>query len=169
VNYGYFFEGVFIKLLNLKAMLGKLNESQIEKLLKQQVTGRIACQLQGDIYIVPINYVYHNGYIYGHSAEGKKIRIMRENPNVCFEVDDIHSVFRWQSVIINGTYEEITDLEEKQQAMQGIIHRIMPLITNPGGHPSHGITENESDIGTSVELIVYRIKIREKSGRFEMG
>ncbi|MES2427089.1 MAG: pyridoxamine 5'-phosphate oxidase family protein [Bacteroidota bacterium] len=150
-------------------MLGQLNESQIENLLKEQVTGRIGCQSQGEIYIVPINYVYRNGYIYGHSAEGKKIRMMRENPNVCFEVDNIQTVFRWQSVIVNGTYEEITDIEEKQQAMQGIIHRIMPLVNSPSGHPSHGITENESDVGTSVELIVYRIRIGEKSGRFENG
>ncbi len=150
-------------------MLGQLNESQIENLLKEQATGRIGCQSQGEIYIVPINYVYRNGYIYGHSAEGKKIRMMRENPNVCFEVDNIQTVFRWQSVIINGTYEEITDIEEKQQAMQGIIHRIMPLVNSPSGHPSHGITENESDVGTSVELIVYRIRIDEKSGRFENG
>lgn len=151
------------------AMLGKLNETQIENLLKEQVTGRIACQSNGEIYLVPVNYVYRDGYIYSHSAEGKKIRMMRKNPDICFEVDDIRSVFRWQSVIIQGTYEEITDLEEKQQAMQGIIHRIMPLITSPNGHPSHGITEKDSDIGTSVELIVYRIKIGKKSGRFERG
>lgn len=150
-------------------MLGQLNESQIENLLKEQVIGRIGCQSQGEIYVVPINYVYRNGYIYGHSAEGKKIRMMRENPTVCFEVDNIQTIFRWQSVIVNGTYEEITDIEEKQQAMQGIIHRIMPLVNSPSGHPSHGITENESDVGTSVELIVYRIRIGEKSGRFENG
>jgi nitroimidazol reductase NimA-like FMN-containing flavoprotein (pyridoxamine 5'-phosphate oxidase superfamily) len=150
-------------------MLGKLNETQIENLLKQQVIGRIACYANGDIYIVPINYVYHDGYVYGHSAGGKKIRMMRENPEVCFEVEDIYNVFRWQSVIAKGVYEEITDIEEKKQAMQGIIHRIMPLVTTPNGHPSHGITENDSDVGTTVELIVYRIKLTEKSGRFEQN
>lgn len=150
-------------------MLGKLNETQIEKLLKEQVIGRMACQAKGDIYLVPINYVYRDGYIYSHSAEGKKIRMMRENPKVCFEVDDIRSVFQWQSVIAKGTYEEITDIEEKQQAMQGIIHRIMPLVTSPEGHPSHGITEKDSDVGTNIEVIVYRIKLGEKTGRFEQG
>jgi nitroimidazol reductase NimA-like FMN-containing flavoprotein (pyridoxamine 5'-phosphate oxidase superfamily) len=150
-------------------MLGKLNDTQIEKLLMEQVTGRIACQANGEIYLVPINYVYRDGCIYGHSAEGKKIRMMRANPRVCFEVDDIRSVFQWQSVIANGVYEEITDIDEKQQAMQGIIHRIMPLVTSPEGHPSHGITEKDSDVGTTVELIVYRIRLEEKTGRFEQG
>ena len=95
--------------------------------------------------------------------------MMRANPRVCFEVDDIRSVFQWQSVIANGVYEEITDIDEKQQAMQGIIHRIMPLVTSPEGHPSHGITEKDSDVGTTVELIVYRIRLEEKTGRFEQG
>jgi nitroimidazol reductase NimA-like FMN-containing flavoprotein (pyridoxamine 5'-phosphate oxidase superfamily) len=150
-------------------MLGKLNDTQIEKLLEEQVIGRIACQANEEIYLVPINYVYRDGCIYSHSGEGKKIRMMRENPKVCFEADDIRSVFQWQSVIAKGIYEEITDIDEKQQAMQGIIHRIMPLVTSPEGHPSHGITEKDSDVGTTVELIVYRIRLEEKTGRFEQG
>ncbi|WDF55758.1 pyridoxamine 5'-phosphate oxidase family protein [Mucilaginibacter sp. KACC 22063] len=148
-------------------MLGKLNDAQIERLLKEQVVGRIACQSKDELYLVPINYVYRNGCIYAHSGEGKKIRMMRENPKVCFAVDDIKSVFNWKSVIAQGTFEEIIDMEEKQQAMQGIIHRIMPLVTKPEGHPSHGITENESDVGTNIELVIYRIRLGETSGRFE--
>ena len=150
-------------------MLGKLNEKEIDRLLKEQVVGRIACQLKGEIYLVPINYVYRDGYVYSHSGEGRKIRMMRGNPHVCFEIDDIRSVFQWQSVIAKGLYEEITDIDEKQQAMQGIIHRIMPLVTNPEGHPSHGITEKESDVGTKVELVVYRIRLEEVTGRFEQS
>ncbi|MFD2872936.1 pyridoxamine 5'-phosphate oxidase family protein [Mucilaginibacter ximonensis] len=150
-------------------MLGKLSEMEIDRLLKEQVVGRIACQSNGEIYLVPINYVYRDGYVYGHSAEGKKIRMMRENPHVCFEVDEINSIFQWKSVIANGKYEEITDFDEKQQAMQGIIHRIMPLVTSAEGHPSHGITEKDSDVGTLVELVVYRIKLEEITGRFEQG
>ena len=148
-------------------MLGKLNEAQIENLLKQQVIGRLACHADGTTYIVPINYVYDGTYIYSHSAEGKKIDMMRKNPEVCFEVDEIEDVFKWKSAIVWGRFEELTDMDEKQQAMQGIIHRIMPLANNPTDHPSHGITANESDIGTSVELIVYKIAVTKKSGRFE--
>ncbi|RZA01679.1 MAG: pyridoxamine 5'-phosphate oxidase family protein [Sphingobacteriaceae bacterium] len=148
-------------------MLGELNEVQIESLLKQQVIGRLACHADGTTYIVPINYVYDGANIYSHSAEGKKIEMMRKNPEVCFEVDEIENVFKWKSAIAWGRFEEITDLDEKQQAMQGIIHRIMPLANNPGDHPSHGITANDYDVGTSVELIVYKIVISQKTGRFE--
>ena len=148
-------------------MLGELNENQIEDLLKQQVTGRIGCHAGGITYIVPVNYVYKDGYILGHSAAGKKIEMLKTNPEVCFEVYDIESIFKWKSVIAWGRYEEITDIEEKQQAMQGIIHRIMPLVTSPSGHPSHGITNVEDDVGTSIELIIYKIRLNKKTGRFE--
>jgi nitroimidazol reductase NimA-like FMN-containing flavoprotein (pyridoxamine 5'-phosphate oxidase superfamily) len=150
-------------------MLGELSETQIENLLKQQVTGRIACHAEGTTYIVPVNYVYDGTYIYGHSSIGKKIEMMRKNPEVCFEVDDIKSVFKWQSVIAWGRFEEIIDIKENEQAMQRLIHRIMPLSDNATDHPSHGITESDSDIGANVELIVYRIKVSRKTGRFEQS
>lgn len=148
-------------------MLGKLTKHQIEDLLSRQVTGRIACCAEGQVYIVPVNYVYDGSHIYGHSAAGKKIEMMRKNPEICFQTDDIKSVFRWQSVIAWGHFNEINDQDEKQRIMQRIIHRIMPMSEHPTDHPSHGITENESDVGVSVELIVYQITLHKKTGRFE--
>jgi nitroimidazol reductase NimA-like FMN-containing flavoprotein (pyridoxamine 5'-phosphate oxidase superfamily) len=148
-------------------MLGELNEIQIENLLKQQVTGRIACQADGTPYIVPVNYFYDGTHIFSHSSLGKKIEIMRKNPKVCFQVDDIKNIFTWQSVIAWGRFEEITDMSEKEQVMQGLIHRIMPFSINPKDHPSHGITERENDIATKIELIIYKITLIKKTGRFE--
>ncbi|BAU54014.1 pyridoxamine 5'-phosphate oxidase family protein [Mucilaginibacter gotjawali] len=148
-------------------MLGKLNEKQIEDLLKKQVTGRLGCHADGITYVVPINYFYRDPYIFAHSAKGRKIDMMRKNPKVCFQVDDIQSVFKWQSVIAWGKYEEITDFDEKQQAMQGLIHRIMPLVDKPAEHPHHAIAEKESEIDTKIEVIVYKITLSKKSGRFE--
>ena len=150
-------------------MLGELNDKQMEDLLKAQVTGRLGCHANGITYVVPVNYTYDGNYIYAHSSDGKKISMMRKNPEVCFEVDMIENVFRWKSVIAWGKFEEIIDPEEKQRIMQGIIHRIMPLVNSPTGHPSHGITANDSDVGTVVELIIYRIAIHKKTGRFEQG
>lgn len=148
-------------------MLGTLDEKQIDDLLTRQVTGRIGCHSGGTTYIVPVNYVYRSPNIYAHSAYGKKIAMMRKNPKVCFQVDDIRTIFNWQSVIAWGQFKEITDIAEKDRVMQGIIHRIMPLADQPSAHPSHGITESDYDIGTKVELIIYKIVLAKKTGRFE--
>ena len=147
-------------------MLGKLEQPEIEALLSRQVTGRLGCYAQGTTYIVPVNYVYKNGVIYAHSGPGKKIEMMRKNPKVCFEVDDIKNIFSWKSVIAWGTFEEITDIAEQEQTMQALIHRVMPLVEHATDHPSHGITANEYDIGDKIDLIVYKIRIDKVSGRF---
>jgi len=148
-------------------ILGELNEKQVDDLLKQQVTGRIACT-DGEVpYIVPVNYVYNGKNILSHSTAGKKIDMMRKNPRVCFQVDEIKNIFNWQSVIAWGRFEEITDMDEKEQAMMALTHRLMPFAEKPANHPSHALAENEDDIGTKLNLIIYKIVLIGKTGRFE--
>jgi len=148
-------------------MLAKLNESQVEELLKSQLIGRIGCHANDVTYVVPVNYFYDGVCIYAHSAKGMKIDMMRSNPQVCFEVDDIKSVINWQSVILWGKFEEIEDLDEKVEVMQKLTDRIVPFLTTDDSHPSHGITAKASDVGDEVELILYKIIIAKKTGRYE--
>lgn len=148
-------------------MLRELNEIQIEALLKEQLTGRIGCQSNGAVYIVPVNYVYDGTNIYCHSAKGKKINMMRANPEVCFEVDHIKSITNWQSVIAWGTFEEITEMAEQEKVLQQLTDRITPFIIDDSVTREHGFAENEGDIGTTIELIMYKIVVHKKTGRFE--
>ena len=148
-------------------MLRELNDTQIEDLLKSQLIGRIGCHSDGVTYVVPVNYVYDGINIYCHSAKGMKIDLMQKNPEVCFEVDDIKEITNWQSVIAWGKFEEITAMEEKQNIMQKLTDRMTPYILDDSIPPSHGFVDEESDVGTTVELIVYRIILHKKTGRFE--
>jgi len=150
-------------------MLGELNEEQIEDLLMRLPTGRLGCHADGITYIVPINYVYDGTSLYAHSAKGMKIDMMRKSPDVCFQADDIENLLNWQSVICWGKFNEITDMQEKQDTMQNIINRVMPLMKGETAQPSHGFTASDSDIGDVVELILYKIILTKKTGRFEKG
>jgi len=147
-----------------KMMLRELNDTQIEDLLKNQLIGRIGCHSDGITYVVPVNYIYDGLNIYCHSGKGMKINLMRKNPEVCFEVDEIKEITNWQSVIAWGQFEEITAIDEKQQVMQKLINRIMPHIVDDSVPPSHGFVDEEGD---TVELIIYKIVITRKTGRFE--
>jgi nitroimidazol reductase NimA-like FMN-containing flavoprotein (pyridoxamine 5'-phosphate oxidase superfamily) len=149
-------------------MLGKLNDEQVEELLKTNLLGRIGCHADGITYVVPVHYVYEAPCIYVHSADGLKISLMRKNPAVCFEIDTVRDFFNWQSVICWGVFEEITDRQEQQQAMQKIVNRIEPFLQkNEGAHPSHGIADLASEIGLTKSLVIYRIKFHQKTGKFE--
>ena len=148
-------------------MLRELNDTQIEDLLKSQLIGRIGCHSADLVYVVPVNYIYEPPNIYGHSAKGMKIDLMRNNPEVCFEIDDINDITNWQSVIVWGKFEEITDMEEAQKVIQKLINRITPFILDDSVPPSHGFVDAENDIGDTIELIVYKINVTRKTGRFE--
>lgn len=148
-------------------MLGKLEEIQIEALLKSQHIARIGCHADSVTYVVPVNYLYDGEYLYAHSGAGMKVEMMRKNPDVCIQVDAIQDIVNWQSVIVWGKFEEITGLEEKQDIMQKLSDKIMPLIRHENGHPSHGITQEASDVGDKTELVIYKIVIDKKTGRFE--
>lgn len=150
-------------------MLGELNEEQIEDLLMSLPVGRIGCHADGVTYIVPINYVYDGTSVYAHSAKGMKIDMMRKNPEVCFQADAIDNLTNWESVICWGKFQEITDMQEKQDTMQKLIDRVMPLMRGNMAQPSHGFTSNASDVGGVVELILYKIVLTKKTGRFEKG
>lgn len=149
-------------------MLGELNNERLEELLKSQLLGRIGCHADGITYIVPVHYVYEAPYVYANSGDGMKVSLMRKNPEVCFEVDRVEDFFNWQSAICWGTFEEITDVHESQAAMEKLIHRVEPYLSAAeDAHPSHGIADLASDIGTGRELVLYRIKLNKLTGRFE--
>jgi len=148
-------------------MLGELNTEQIECLLKELPVGRIACHADGITYIVPINYAYDGLSIYAHSSKGTKIDMMRKNPEVCFQADAITNLQNWESVVCWGKFEEITDMLEREHAMQKIINKVMPLMQGADAQPSHGFTSAASNVGDEVELIMYKIVLSKKTGRFE--
>jgi len=149
-------------------MLGELDNNALDELLKTQLLGRIGCHSDGITYIVPVHYVYEPPYIYAHSAVGMKIALMRRNPNVCFEVDQVENFFNWKSAICWGTFEELTGVEESEKAMRKLITRIEPFLSKgEDAHPSHGIADMAHEIGSSKELVLYRIKLSKKTGRFE--
>ncbi|AMR30000.1 pyridoxamine 5'-phosphate oxidase [Mucilaginibacter sp. PAMC 26640] len=148
-------------------MLRELNDKQIESLLKSEMIGRIGCQSDGVVYIVPVNYIYDGTNIYCHSAKGMKIDMMRKNPEICFEVENIKDLTNWQTVIAWGRFEEIIDMAEKQKVLQQLTDRITPYIIDDSVTREHGFADEESDIGTTIELIIYKIIVHKKTGRFE--
>lgn len=147
-------------------MIGKLDENQIEEILNGNVIGRIGCNADGITYVVPLNYVYDGINVYAHSSEGMKIDMMRKNPAVCFQVDDIQNMVNWRSVIAWGKFEEITDDIEREKAIQTFVDRMAPLLTNETGRTVYGATQRSNEAAWQ-KPIWYRIILTKKTGRFE--
>jgi nitroimidazol reductase NimA-like FMN-containing flavoprotein (pyridoxamine 5'-phosphate oxidase superfamily) len=150
-------------------MLGSLTQEQIDQVLLNNITGRIGCYDGTRSYIVPISYVYNEKYIIAHSREGMKINIMRKYPEVCFEVDEMKDMSNWRSVIAWGRYEELNDNRERYYAMKTLVSRLMHFTISetarlPEMETYNGVNINKPEI---LRPVVYRIRLEEKTGRFE--
>jgi len=149
-------------------MNGELNEQQINNILTSQLVGRLACCEDKYPYIVPVTFAYDGKYIYGHSFEGKKMEVLRKNPNVCFEVDIANDLSNWQSAVIFGQFEEL-EKNDAEEARSLLFDKVTPLQTKSSIHQhehDEGIGHELSDKGR-IKPILFRIKIHEKCGRFE--
>ena len=147
-------------------MLGNLNNNQIEHLLYSLIIGRLGCHAYKKTYVVPITYAYDGTYIYGHTKEGLKIEMMRKNPEVCFEVDAIENMSNWRSVIAWGKFEELKTPEKREEGMQKLMDVVMPLMTGETTISSPMLDGHQKYI-EAMQGVVYRVKLTEKTGRFE--
>ena len=147
-------------------MFGKLNEAEIETVLRTHVFGRIGCHHDGVTYVVPISYAYDGYYIYCHTREGMKVKMMRKNPNICFEVDEMTNMADWKSVVGWGDFEEVTIPVERKQALHCLVNRILPIISSETTHLSPLWPFPPKDLD-DIQGVVFRIKLESKSGRFE--
>jgi uncharacterized protein len=149
-------------------MLGELTREQIEQVLKSQYIGRIGCHVEGETYIVPVTYAYDQDCVYAHSGDGLKIRMMRENNNVCFEVEHLENMGNWQTVVAQGTFEELHG-DDATHGLQLLTHKLSPVIiseTIPSGHEMLKSPANVIDF-TKLKAVAFRIRFHKMTGRFE--
>lgn len=92
----------------IEPVIEELSAEEIDAFLRRQVVGRVGCHADGRTYVVPVLYVWDGECIYVQSIEGRKVQMMRVNPQVVFEVDEYESEDgSWRSVIVEGVYEEL--------------------------------------------------------------
>jgi uncharacterized protein len=149
-------------------MIGNLSNSEIDDLLSAQTFGRLGCHSEGLTYVVPLSYVCREGDIYSQTGEGLKVRMMRANPSVCFEVDQVEAVGTWRSVIAWGRYEELEG-PEADAAMQALVAKLMRVAAMEQRTGSYGLEGSRirSPYTRERQSIVFRIRVANKTGRFE--
>ena len=148
-------------------MIGNLTTKEIEDVLHKNVIGRIGCQGDDKVYIVPMLYVYDGKYLYGHSREGQKVRMMRKNPNICFEIDEMKDLGNWRSVVIHGQFEEILGRKNTQEVMRLIERKMEPQLEETMRVSAEGMVDFHQRQQSGINTVFFRIKVKEKTGKFE--
>ncbi len=106
--------------------------SELIQIIDKCKVCRIAMQDKDGLYIVPMNfgYTFENNQLvlYFHTANnGRKIDALKENNDVCFEMDCEHSLitadipckygYSFKSIIGNGKAVFANDVKEKKSAL----------------------------------------------------
>jgi uncharacterized protein len=147
-------------------MFGNLNKEEIETILNSQIVGRIGCHIDNITYVVPISYAYDGEFIYALTKEGLKVKIMRQNPHVCFEVEEIPDLGNWKSVICWGEYEELPNRAERHQALLQLHDRHLPHVTSATTKLSSSWPFKPDNIDL-IKGVVFRIRLYKKTGKYE--
>jgi nitroimidazol reductase NimA-like FMN-containing flavoprotein (pyridoxamine 5'-phosphate oxidase superfamily) len=115
-------------------------------------------------YVVPLNFVYHEGHLYFHcAAEGRKIDLLRSNRRVCFELDHQESIVpgpsacawgtRYRSVIGTGEAVMVLDEAEKRKGLSCLMQKY-------AGNSDFRFSDRELRA-----VVVFRIEIHEMTGK----
>jgi hypothetical protein len=124
------------------------DKDEIESIVQRAIVCRVAFSENDVPYIVPVNFGYKDDCLYFHSApEGKKIDTIRQNDNVCFEMDIDQEVVRaetpcnwamkYRSVIGFGKAFLVRDVEEKRKALNTIVEHYSG---KPSDYPESAIS-----------------------------
>lgn len=110
------------------------DEKEIRAILASTNVCRLAMCDGNRPYIVPMNYGFDADRLYLHCAsEGKKLDLIRANPNVCFEVDIDAEVItgetacdwtlRYRSVVGYGQAHVIDNLLDKARGLSVLMRQ----------------------------------------------
>ena len=95
---------------------------------------RVGVNTEKRPYIIPLNYVVVNDYIYFHSAkEGRKVDLFSEGLEVTAELDKLIKIKEeqkgcsyscyYQSVMIEGNLFKVFEVEEKVDALNKLVEK----------------------------------------------
>jgi nucleotide-binding universal stress UspA family protein/nitroimidazol reductase NimA-like FMN-containing flavoprotein (pyridoxamine 5'-phosphate oxidase superfamily) len=151
--------------------VGELDREHCEQVLRTELIGRLVCHADGRLYVVPMAFAYEGGAVYLRSGEGTKVRMMREDPSVCLQVDHIVDLATWRSVIVWGTFHELHG-PEASEGLSKIMQRLHAWAGQIDGRPapSYRDLDNASGrraLGAGREAVVGRIDVTEMTGRYQ--
>ena len=139
------------------------DKNEMESIVKRATVCRVALSENDVPYVVPVNFGYKDDCLYFHSApKGKKIEIIKQNNNVCFEVDIDQEVvetgtpcnwdMKYRSVIGSGKAFLVDALEEKRRALNIIVEHYSG---DPDEYPESAVRD----------LAIIKIEIESMTGK----
>ena len=134
-----------------------LSTEECEAMLAAHHVGRMAFSFHDRVDIEPMHYVWSDGWIYGRTGEGTKVRALARNRRVAFEIDEVDALFDWRSVVAKGSLylldpDDEGPLAGEWQRAVSLLRLVIPEAFTP-------------DDPTPGRAIVFRIRAEDVTGR----
>ncbi|RFU68963.1 pyridoxamine 5'-phosphate oxidase family protein [Peribacillus saganii] len=150
------------------------DQEKIESFLINAQTGFLGLA-EGQIpYVVPMNFIWHNGAAFFHGAsEGRKIEIMKQNVNASLVVCENFGTLAnpvpaktdtsYMSAMVSGKIQFVTDLTEATKVMQLMLNKYVPGYYDTPLSKSH-VEKYRSSLGSKtlvIKLVPQNISAKE--------
>lgn len=143
-------------MIEIKAMARPASDD----LLTRVKYGHLGCSENNNPYVVPVHFGYDKEFVYIFTTEGRKSEIIDANPKICLQVEEVTDKDNWQSVMVVGNAERVTDDSEREKAMEAILE------VNPNLTPALSIRWMDPWVREVRDIeIVYRVKPSTIAGR----
>ena len=142
--------------------IDEMGQIEIHELLSKIGYGHLGFIHEGKPYVMPMHYYFDNSDIYLFTTVGMKTHDIDADPDICLQVEEVHSLSHWRSVIVTGQAQHLTE--------QNDIDRITQLVKerNPSLSPVINRTWTDS-LGRGEVVYIYRVTQSEMSGRTTDG
>lgn len=130
-----------------------LADADARALLGRHRVGRIAFSFHDRVDIEPVHYVTDGDWIFGRTSAGTKLSTLAHRPWCAFEVDEVHGLFDWTSVVVKGSFH-LLDPEPAghYQRAFDLLSALVPETFSPDDPVPH-------------RTILFGIYVRELTGR----
>ncbi len=137
--------------------------AELEAILRSAQICHLSMVDEGKPYVVPLNFGYEDNALYFHSApEGRKINILRKNPEVCFSVVARHEIVvseracswtaEFSSVTGTGKAAILTDRSEKEKGLT--------VLMSQYSDEKYDFSDEDLD-----GVVVIRVDVQEMTGK----
>jgi nitroimidazol reductase NimA-like FMN-containing flavoprotein (pyridoxamine 5'-phosphate oxidase superfamily) len=107
--------------------VGELDSAQVEHMLRRRRIARLVCEGDGLDYVGTVRYYALDlPYVYLHAPEPALLGLFHATRSVRFEVDEVESPGRWESVVGWGRIEELDRAAAPEHAGReaGAVYRL---------------------------------------------
>ena len=129
-----------------------LEPNEMRAILVRNHVGRVAYSFHDRVNIVPVHYLYSNGWIYGRTSPGEKMEILAHHKWVAFEVDEVEGPYDWRSVVVRGGLYVLEPDDDAWSEALELIRAVVPAALGASDP-------------TPFRTVLFRIAIQESTGR----